>query len=142
MDTIETNNNNDLTNEISTKSKPVNLNRYKSFDESNKSDIDTFAEQCRETTLVVEDFFNNRFDKAMEAVSEKSSYSLPHAHAKAMLKFFTAILTLEPDSIESAKAELKQSMDLCNSMRKPTSIRKSITSLFFKQDYNEYKERK
>lgn len=109
--------------------------------QTERQEVEEFADNVREMSTAVNLFFNNQIEQAMALAASKSDHSLPHAHGIAMFKFFTAVLTMEPEEVEDTKREIKKTIAFCNRLRKMTTIRKSITSLFFKYDYNEYKER-
>lgn len=47
-----------------------------------------FTEGCHEMTRLVNMFFDNKFEEAMDGASKYSDIAFTHSHGKAMFKFF------------------------------------------------------
>lgn len=81
-----------------------------------------------EAQLAIYYFFDNRFDEARCILKPFAETSLYHSMGYATFAFLEAILTF--DHIDEASLALKKCVELCESLRKKSTLTESIGNTF------------
>ncbi|KAI8814774.1 outer membrane protein Iml2/Tetratricopeptide repeat protein 39, partial [Cladochytrium replicatum] len=67
-------------------------------------------------------FLNSQFSDAEAHLKTRYAVSLYHAHGFGLISMMRAVLTFEPQDIESARDSLKRTVDMCKVLRKEQTL--------------------
>ncbi|XP_017853627.1 tetratricopeptide repeat protein 39B isoform X2 [Drosophila busckii] len=98
---------------------------------SAEMDLSTSLEEAK---LAINFFFDNRFEEARTLLKPHANQSLYHSMGMATFSFLEAILTF--DHIDNAAEELKKCVELCQRLRKKSTLTESISNTFKKKNFN------
>ena len=88
--------------------------------------------------FILTTYFIQRFKESKEICQKNADTSVYHSLCLSYINFVYAVFSMESDLINEAVASIDTSLDMVAKLRKASSITKSISSLFFKKNYNEY----
>ncbi|KAG8175889.1 hypothetical protein JTE90_001010 [Oedothorax gibbosus] len=94
-------------------------------------------ESIQETLQTLDLFMNNKFQEALDLMQPWSHCSSYHALGKSTVCFIQTILSFDPDDISRTMEVLKESVAVCNRLRKKGTLL-YITRLLRGVDYNMY----
>lgn len=80
-------------------------------------------------------FLRNSYMDAIDQISAKSKTHFTYAQGHANFTILKAIVTLDPEEIETALGTCQEALDSCNESRRKVSW---IASWFWKTDTNDY----
>ncbi|XP_054710813.1 tetratricopeptide repeat protein 39B-like [Uloborus diversus] len=94
-------------------------------------------ESIQETLHTLDLFMNNKFQEALDNTEPWAHCSSYHALGKGTVCFIQSILSFDPDDISKTMEVLKESVSVCNRLRKRGTLL-YITRLLRGVDYNLY----
>ncbi|CAL1281402.1 unnamed protein product [Larinioides sclopetarius] len=97
----------------------------------------TVQESIQETLQTLDLFMNNKFQEALDLMEPWAHCSSYHALGKSTVCFIQTILSFDPDDIARTMEVLKESVAVCNRLRRKGTL-VYITRLLRGVDYNMY----
>ncbi|GBM19494.1 Tetratricopeptide repeat protein 39B [Araneus ventricosus] len=97
----------------------------------------TVQESIQETLQTLDLFMNNKFQEALDLMEPWAHCSSYHALGKSTVCFIQTILSFDPDDITRTMEVLKESVAVCNRLRRKGTL-VYITRLLRGVDYNMY----
>ncbi|GFS37706.1 tetratricopeptide repeat protein 39A [Trichonephila inaurata madagascariensis] len=94
-------------------------------------------ESIQETLQTLDLFMNNKFEEALDLMEPWAHCSSYHALGKSTVCFIQSILSFDPDEISRSMEILKESVAVCNKLRRKGTL-VYITRLLRGVDYNMY----
>jgi len=98
-------------------------------------DLDSSLEDARRAITF---FFNNQFDEAKSVLRPHADTSLYHSLGTAVFAFMEAALTFQQDHIRTASDQLRNCVNVCESMRRKVSITEALGKMVKRPNYNSY----
>lgn len=81
---------------------------------------------------------HSRFKEAKGICQSHADKSIYHSLCLSYINFVYGVFTMESDLINEAVSSIDASLEMVQKIRKTSSITKSLSSFFFKKNYNEY----
>ncbi|XP_023035843.1 tetratricopeptide repeat protein 39B isoform X1 [Drosophila willistoni] len=114
---------------------------YDAFSDIEDQDFSCDNDMDLKTSLqdagrAIDYFFNNQFEDARNLLHPFAHKSLYHSMGNAVFAFLEAVLTFE--DIERASTELKKCLELCQMLRKRSTLTESIGNTFKRKNFNQF----
>ncbi|XP_045509444.1 tetratricopeptide repeat protein 39B-like isoform X2 [Colias croceus] len=100
-------------------------------------DLKKSLEDCE---LAIEKFFANNVKGAADVMKPWKEKSLYHSHGAAIFEFIPAMLTMDPQQIQKALSAVKDTISLCNRLRKSYTFVESLGSIVKKPNFAAFSE--
>lgn len=94
---------------------------------------------CSALSMIHQSYsIHSRFREAKEVCQSHADKSIYHSLCLSYINFVYGVFTMESDLINEAVSSINISLEMVQRMMKTNSITKSLSSFFFKKNYNEY----
>ncbi|CAH1173980.1 unnamed protein product [Phaedon cochleariae] len=101
----------------------------------------TLEKSIEECQTAVDKFFNNHFMEAKDLMRPYANVSMYHSLGHSVFLFLEALLTFDPETIETANAALRQSVLVSGSCRRKTTLTESVGNLVKGTQYDLYTDK-